>query len=60
MEDIFDSELSAEKKAELIKQCDEYLTAMQRTHEQMVKDQEEIDQITTDTWKILAQMRKAA
>ena len=60
MEDIFDSELSAEKKAELVKQCDDYLAAMQRTHEQMVKEQEEIDQITADTWTILARMRKAA
>lgn len=60
MEDIFDSELSAEKKAELIKQCDEYLTAMERMHEQMVQEQEEIDRITAETWTILAQMRKAA
>lgn len=60
MEDIFDSELSAEKKAEIIKQCDEYLVMMQRIHEQMVEEQKEIDQITADTWTILARMRKAA
>ncbi len=60
MEDIFDAEITAEKKAELIREFDEYLAAMQRIHEQMVKDQEEIDQITAETWAILAQMRKAA
>ena len=49
MEEIFDSELSAEKKAELMKQCDQYLAAMQQIHEHMVKEQEEIDQITAET-----------
>ena len=60
MEEIFDSELSAEKKAELMKQCDQYLAAMQQIHEHMVKEQEEIDQITAETWEILTRMRKAA
>ncbi|MGH9841295.1 MAG: hypothetical protein ACREEM_21275 [Blastocatellia bacterium] len=60
MEDIFDAEITAEKKAEIIREFDGYLAAMQRIHEQMVKDQEEIDRITAETWAILAQMRKAA
>lgn len=60
MEEIFDTELTAENKAELIKQCDEYLAAMQQIHEQMVKDQEEIDRTTAETWAILAQLRKVA
>lgn len=60
MEEIFDTELTAENKAELIKQCDEYLAAMQQIHEQMVKDQEEIDRTTAETWAILTQLRKVA
>ena len=60
MEEIIDSELSVEKKAEIIKQCDTYLAAMQQMHEQMMKEQEEIDRITAENWTILAQMRKAA
>lgn len=60
MEEIVDSELSTEKKAELIKQCDEYLATMQQMHEKMVKEQEEIDRITAETWAVLFQMRKAA
>lgn len=60
MEEIFDAELTAANKADLIKQCDEYLAAMQQIHEQMVKDQEEIDRTTAETWAILAQLRKVA
>ena len=60
MEDILDTELTAEKKAELIKQFDEYLEAIDRIHQQMVKEQEEIDRITAETWVILAQMPKIA
>ncbi len=60
MEEIFETELMAENKADLIRQCDEYLAAMQQIHEQIVKDQEEIDRTTAETWAILAQLRKAA
>ncbi len=60
MEDIFDTELTAEKKAELIKQFDEYLEAIDRIHEQMVREQEEIDRVTAETWAILARMPKIA
>lgn len=60
MEDVFDAELTPENKAELIRQFDEYLEAMQRIHEQMVKDQEEIDRTTAETWAILARMPKVA
>jgi hypothetical protein len=47
MEDILDTELTAEKKAELIKQFDEYLEAIE-------------DRITAETWAILARMPKIA
>lgn len=60
MEDIFDADLTAEKKAELIKQFDEYLEAIDRIHEQMVREQEEIDRITAERWAILARMPKIA
>jgi hypothetical protein len=60
MEDIFDAEITAEERAEFIRQFDEYLASMQKIHEQMENDQEEIDRITAETWTILDQMRKAA
>ena len=60
MEDIFDAELTEKKKAEIIRQIDEYLEAMDRTHEQIVREQEEIDRITAETWAILARMPKIA
>lgn len=64
MEDIFDTELTAEEKAELIKKCDQYIEATQRILDRIGKDWEEIDRINAETRAILArlqdQMRKAA
>ena len=60
MEDTFDAELTEEKKAEIIRRFDEYLEAIDRIHEQMVREQEEIDRITAETWAILARMPKIA
>lgn len=60
MDNIFDTELTPQEKADFIKQCDEYLEKLQRLHEQMARDQEEIDRTTAATWELLAQMRKAA
>lgn len=60
MEDIFDSDLNAEEKAKIIKQCDEYLAAIDRIHEESVEEQKKIDKITAETWAILRQLRKAA
>ena len=60
MEDIFDSEITPKKKAEIIKQCDEYLAAIDRIFAQMAKDREEIDRLSAHTEMMLAQMRKAA
>jgi len=60
MEDIFDAEITAEKKAELIKKCDEYFTAIRHILEKMAEDEEEIDRINGRTRAMLDQMRKAA
>ena len=60
MENIFDSELSEEKKAEIIKQCDESLKAIYRIFEQMEKEEQEIDRLNGETRAMLNLMRKAA
>lgn len=60
MEDIFDTKLTAEEKAEILKKCDEYIEATHRILEHMQRDWDEIDKVDAETSAILAQMRKAA
>ena len=58
--DIVDSEPTAEKKAEIIKTCDEYLKAIHHIFKQMEKDEAEIDRLNAETRTMLDQMQKAA
>ena len=58
MEDIFDDELTPDRKAEFIRQIDEYLVKLQQMQEQSVKDWEEIDRINAETEAILARLRE--
>lgn len=58
--DIVDSEPTAEKKAEIIKTCDEYLKAIHCIFEQMEKDEADIDRLNVETRAMLNQMQKAA
>ncbi|MFN7948425.1 MAG: hypothetical protein U0Z53_23945 [Blastocatellia bacterium] len=60
MEDTFDTELTAEQKAEIRRQIDWYLEAMRRILAEMSKDRAEIDRLKAETWEMLDQMRKAA
>jgi thiamine biosynthesis lipoprotein ApbE len=60
MEDIFDSELSAEKKAEIVQECDKYLKAIDSIFKQMEKDEQDIERLNAETRAMLNQMREAA
>ncbi|HWQ32326.1 MAG TPA: hypothetical protein VNQ79_05545 [Blastocatellia bacterium] len=59
MEDTFESGLSSKDQVELKKLIEEYLEAFRRIHEQMTRDQMEIDRLKAETWVMLDQMRKA-
>ena len=59
MEDTFESGLSSKDQVELKKLIEEYLEAFRRIHEQMTRDQMEIDRLKAETWVMFDQMRKA-
>lgn len=60
MEDIFDSELSAEKKVEIVQECDKYLKAIYRIFEEMEKEERDIDRLNAETRAMLNQMQRIA
>jgi len=60
MENAFDAEITTEQKAEIIKMLDEYTEKFQHIHEQMVRDQEEIDRLNAESWAFLKQIREFA
>lgn len=60
MDNILEFELTSDDPAEINKLLDRYIEALTRIHEQVEKDQAEIDRLSAETWALLAQMRKAA
>ena len=60
MDDAINKELTADGPAEIQRQIDQYLEAMRRMSEQMVKEREEIDRLKAETRAMLDHLRKAA
>ena len=64
MDKILELELTSNDPAEISQLLDQYIEALDRIHEEMVKDREEIDRINAENTANLAylrsQMREAA
>lgn len=57
MDKILEFELTSDDPAEISKLLDQYIEALDRIHEEMMKEREEIDRINAENGAILAHLR---
>ena len=59
MENTIATEVSLKTRADYQAAIEQYLTEMQRLHEQMERDQEDIDRLRAETKALLAALQAA-
>ncbi len=58
MENVVETEMTAEKKADFIKQCNEYFAAIGQILAQIDKDEAEVERLNAETRGMLAGLRQ--